>query len=109
MRSLEVLAREAIDVQNACNLLGVSKGFARAIQDLREALDASGLPSGTDDINRHPIARLWASKVHDMTGMGISDGMRFDEAYSACDLLAYTKADQVADKKLLGELGVETS
>lgn len=109
MRSLEVLAREAMNVQNACNLLGVSKGFARAVQDLKEALDASNLPSDTDTIKCHPIARLWTSKLHDMTGMGISDCSRYDKAYSACDLLAYTKAEQEADKKLLAELGVSTS
>lgn len=84
MRTLQQLAREALDVQDACNLLGVSKGFARSLQELADVLRAANLPSDTPTVNNHPIARLWASKIHDMTGMGFSDTDRFGKAYDAC-------------------------
>ena len=64
MRTLEQLAQEALNVQDACNLSGVVHGFARAIGDLRELFP----DKGTDFINRHPICQLWADKIAHLTG-----------------------------------------
>lgn len=64
-RTLEELAQEALRVQDACNLSGVVHGFSRAMHDLFDTLHAQG--AGTDEINRHPIAQAWASKVHDLS------------------------------------------
>lgn len=61
-RTLKELAKEALDVQDACNLSGVAHGFARAMGDLGEHT------KGTDERNRHPVAVLWADKIANLTG-----------------------------------------
>ena len=62
-RTMKDLAREAIEVQNACNLSGVVHGFSRAVTDLRRLRP----DAGTDALNAHPICVLWASKIEDLT------------------------------------------
>lgn len=62
-RTLSELAQEALDVQNACNIAGVARSFAKAVSDLTEHT------SGTDEWNRHPITRAWVSKMADMAGI----------------------------------------
>lgn len=62
-RTLKDLAKEAIDVQNACNLSGVVLSWGRAILRLRAILNA-----GTQETNEHPINQLWADKVAQLTG-----------------------------------------
>ena len=88
MRTLPELAFDALCAQSACNPLGLTKGFAEAIRALAERLRAEGQPHDTDTILRHPIFRLWASKLHDMAGLGLSDSDRYSEAYQACQDLA---------------------
>ena len=59
------LLKEALEVQNAVNILGVSKGFARAIQDLYEhVLDRSGMCA----LKSHPVTVLWVDKILDLAG-----------------------------------------
>lgn len=84
MKDLNTLAGDAIAVQDACNLVAVVKAFDRAITDLREALTQARMPTDTDAIRNHPICKLWASKIHDLTGMGISDCDAYGDAYEAC-------------------------
>lgn len=86
--SIKQLAVEAIEVQDSCNPLGLTKGFAKAVQELHETLQAEQLPSDTQALCNHPITRLWASKLHDITNMGPSEFDRFHEAYEACKRLA---------------------
>jgi hypothetical protein len=64
-RTLVQLAREALDVQNACNPLGISRSFARAMLRLRDLLEAEG-KGGTRALCEHPIAVAWASKISDL-------------------------------------------
>lgn len=82
-RSLKRLAQEAIDVQNACNFTGVVRSFAKVMLELGELCrqDRTALAV-------HPITRLWISKLHDMSGLGISDLDRFGEAWEACQKMA---------------------
>lgn len=61
------LAKEAIEVQYACNLSGVVHGFSRSISRLRVLLREQGQES-TDNVNTHPICRLWADKIADLSG-----------------------------------------
>ena len=61
-RTLAELAREALNVQDACNLCGVAQGFARAMADL------GAYTRGTDERNTHPIAVLWSDKIAHLTG-----------------------------------------
>lgn len=77
-KTMKELAREALAVQDACNLSGVVHGFSRAITNLRELLPNAG----TDAINHHPVCLLWADKIAHLTGtqdLGNSDVMK---AYS---------------------------
>ena len=62
MRSMKELAKEALQVQDACNLCGVAQGFARCMSDLLKH------DLGTDAANKHPIAMLWADKIAHLTG-----------------------------------------
>ena len=87
MRTLKEMASEAITIQDACNPLGLTKTFAQVTQDLADQLQERGEFS-TANICRHPIFRLWASKLHDLAGMGLSDTDRYGEAYEACKKLA---------------------
>ena len=61
-RSLVELARDALAVQDACNLSGVVHGWSRAISDLWKQPGAS-----TPFVNEHAINVLWADKVAHLT------------------------------------------
>lgn len=87
-KTLNQLAQEAIDVQDACNLSGVVHGWHRAMEDLFTILRGPPHNLGTDSINQHPINQLWASKCHDLARMGMSDYEAYSKAYDACKKLA---------------------
>lgn len=61
-RTIKELAKEAINVQDACNLSGVVNGFSRCLTDLREYVN------GSDALANHPISRLWSDKIASLTG-----------------------------------------
>ena len=83
---IQNLARQALDVQDACNLSGVVHAWSRAM----ESIFPIGYTEqwGTDKINQHPINQLFASKVHDLCRMGLSDTDAFSKAYDECKRLA---------------------
>lgn len=92
-RTIAQLAQEAIDIQNACNIRGVSKSFAKIVDEVYDLIqaDAESCPisfTRYENIRTHPIVRLWASKIHDMACMGVSDGDAYAHAYDACEKLA---------------------
>ena len=76
-RTLAELAREALAVQDACNLSGVVHGFARAMSDLCEFVPNTG------ERNHHPIAVLWADKVAHLTDTQTLGHDRVLAAYDA--------------------------
>lgn len=82
MRTLKDLANEAIAVQDACNLVGISQSFAAAMVDLRKALEAEKLPNDTHSIATHPITKLWVDKLVSLShsDVGISDA--YSQVYS---------------------------
>jgi len=81
-KSIQQLAQEALDVQDACNLSGVVHGFSRAITDLRAVLIQAGIMScGTDVINQHPICVLWADKIAHLTKTQVCGNDRVSDAY----------------------------
>lgn len=80
-RTLKQLAREAIDIQSACNMLGLANSFSSTLYDLSRHVAIS-------EIRNHPITRLWVSKLHDLASMGISDLETYGKAYAACSVLA---------------------
>lgn len=67
MKTIKQLAKDAEDVQNACNLSGVLHGAAAAMGALREVLP--GMSTGA--YNRHPIMRAWAHKIADLSGLDV--------------------------------------
>lgn len=91
-RSVKELAQEALEIQNACNPLGLSKGYARALQELRWALEVEGKPNDTDAISFHAINRLWLDKLCDLARYNRSGGsdnmMEFIAAYDEVCRLA---------------------
>lgn len=71
------LAREALQVQDACNLSGVVISFARVVPRVRALLEEDARRVGTEEalrgltttaVNRHPICQLWADKIASLTG-----------------------------------------
>jgi len=64
-RTIPVLAREALDVQNACNMRGVVRSFALAMTDLDEALSAT---PGSCSLRDHAITRAWVDKLASLAG-----------------------------------------
>lgn len=73
--------RDAILVQDACNLSGVVRTFAEVMPKIRAEVEALGVHS-TDAVNRHPIAVMFSSKIASLTG---SDSMAaFSVAYDRC-------------------------
>jgi hypothetical protein len=81
MKTIAELAKEALDVQDACNLSGVVHSFSRAITDLREIARAEGWEC-TDKINQHPIVVMWSDKIASLTNSNAG----FAKAYNwACD------------------------
>lgn len=82
-RTLAQLAKEAIEIQDACNPLGLTKAYARAIQELYEIHNRQ---IGTDDLNHHPINKMWIHKLASLAyiDIAVSDNT-FSEAYSWCN------------------------
>lgn len=87
LRTQRELAQEAIDIQNACNLSGLVHSWAKVVMELRRMFP----DMSTTFYNTHPVNQLWASKVHDLTRMGLSDTDAFIKAYEACQKLAKTE------------------
>ena len=82
-RTMKELAVQVLSVQNASNI-NVVHAFSESLKDLRELLPKAS----SRDVNRHPIMQLWASKVHDLAGLGMSDAEEFGKAYEAVQELA---------------------
>lgn len=80
-RSLAELAREALDIQNACNVSGLVFGWARCMKRFNELVKL-----GTDERNHHPIHVLWSDKLASLTGAQY--GHNYSQMYSDCEKLA---------------------
>ena len=76
-KTLKELAKEAYDVQDACNLSGVVFGFARAMESL-----CACLPN-TSERNTHPIVILWIDKLNHLAGIQDIGNDRVMAAYKA--------------------------
>lgn len=58
---------EALSIQDACNLSGLSKSFADVTSRLW-AIDRDFENIGTSWINSNPVTRLWISKFVSLAG-----------------------------------------
>jgi hypothetical protein len=92
-RTMAQLAQEAIDIQNACNIMGISKSFAKVVQEVRDLIEVDRKKNPVsftrhENVNSHPVVRLWASKIHDMCSVSIEEDVAYSEAYLECQRLA---------------------
>lgn len=60
------LIKEAVLVQDACNLSGVVHSFSRSISRLWKLANETN--QGTDWVNTHRVSRLYASKIESLSG-----------------------------------------
>lgn len=67
--------QDALDVQSACNLCGVVQSFAKVMLKIRASAN------GTDEANKHPIARLYAEQIAYLSGAGMGDTGTYTAAY----------------------------
>ena len=75
--------RNALDVQTASNLSGVVLQFARDMERINEEVRANS--GGTEQVNRHPVCRLYAEQIAWLTGAGgCGDPDTYHQAYDAC-------------------------
>ena len=86
---MQNLLVEAYQCQDACNLSGVVHSFSRAMTELREICP----DLGTQFYNEHPIAILYASKIHSLA-------IRTNAAESHAFNLGH-KATEKANERLL--------
>lgn len=84
MNELQRLSKQAIEVQDASNPLGVARSYAIMLNELRHALANEGLPNGTEAICNHPINKLWVYKIYDLARCGVVDLTSYQECYDAC-------------------------
>lgn len=78
MKTIQQLAKDAIDVQDACNLSGVVHSFSQVVTDLRTILTNEGKFS-TDRLNTHPVVILYSNKIASLCGS--ESGLEFSRAY----------------------------
>jgi hypothetical protein len=81
-KTLQDLAKEALAVQDACNLSGVVHGFARCMSTMCE------MNMDTDTRNGHPITLLWVDKVAHLSGYKQDYSAKIMDAYSAVQKIA---------------------
>ena len=72
-------ARQALQVQDACNLTGVALSFARAVCDLREHL--ATLPD-RPHVSEHPVTVLWVDKLASLAGCQDLGNARVMDAFA---------------------------
>lgn len=75
MKTERQLITTALEVQDACNLVGIAQTFASEMLEL--AVLGTALNKGTTWINTHRVARLWASKIQSLTGDVLPDDFKY--------------------------------
>lgn len=105
---MQQAAQKALDIQDACNLSGVAHTFDRVVSlvceqnnhraKCYEAIRHGDITDaergrfetrfGTAWKNNHPVLRLFICKMHDLSGLGLSDTKVFGEAYDLCVRIA---------------------
>jgi hypothetical protein len=86
MRTLQQLAQEALDVQNACNPRAVARGLVRALDDL-DALKNLG----TDALCAHAVTRAWVDKLASLAGIQDVGNDAAIRALDGCQAMAEGK------------------
>jgi hypothetical protein len=73
--------KDALDVQNACNLSGVVLSFSNMTDKIWK--EARELNKGTEYVNNHPITKLYVDKLHSLCGNW--DGDSINESFGICE------------------------
>ncbi len=76
----QCLAIDAMQVQDACNLGGVSKSFSSAVSFLH----THPTYAGTEWIRHHPVVILYVSKISSLTNEDGGPVGMFHQAYELC-------------------------
>jgi hypothetical protein len=71
MKTLQQLAKESLDIQDACNSCGLAQRFAKVMIELHQHPDYKG----TDWLNKHPIVQMWISKFEHLAGLDQSSSL----------------------------------
>jgi hypothetical protein len=87
--------RNALDVQSVSNLSGVVLRFARDMARINEEVRAAG--GGTEQVNRHPVCRLYAEQIAWLTRAG-----------GCADTGSYRAAHDVCQRKVEEELQLQS-
>lgn len=74
--------KDAILVQDACNLSGVAKSFSKMLEKIWAEARKQG--KGTEWVNQHPICVLFVDKMASLSGGGVLGGAGFMHAYRVC-------------------------
>ena len=83
--SLFEAAKEAILVQDACNLSGIVHTFSEVLDTLW--IEAARTGAGTLWINSHPVSKPFCYKIADLSKADSFED--FCEAYAECRKLAF--------------------
>jgi hypothetical protein len=83
------LAKEALAIQDACNLCGLAQRFAKVNSELIGHAQCTG----TTWRNQHPVIKLWIDKFQHLARLPQSYGGGLNRAdataaYAACERLA---------------------
>jgi len=84
-QTLKEHAKDALNVQDACNLSGVVHSFDKVVTDLWE--EANRIGKGTDWVNTHPIVQAYVDKLASLARVQANVNNVFD-AFEACRKIA---------------------
>lgn len=75
MRNIYQVVLYALDGSNI-------RGIVNALLEVMDELRDNGLDS--DALRKHPVVKLYAAKLIEMTEMGLADSEAFGDAYHIC-------------------------
>ena len=84
--TLQDAAKQALEVQNACNISGVVHSFSHILSDTLWPAAREG-NRGSDWVNQHPISKLFAEKIADLSRVDYGS-LAFSDAMDACEAIA---------------------
>ena len=76
--------QNALQVQNACNVLGIINSFYQDVQCIREDAQARGETLCTEDINKHPVVICYLAKIASLAGVTIAYDDDVGTAFEIC-------------------------
>ena len=91
--TLQDAAKEAIQVQDACNLSGVLRTFDAIVMDVLWP-EARRLGKGNEWVNEHPICYLFLDKLLSLNGCQCLCDLNILSFSQAYDIVVKLAADQ---------------